>query len=402
MINLIKGDFMINLEMRKLGAERSKIRELYEYGKELSEKVGKENVFDFTLGNPSVPCPKKVTDDLAKLLLQKKDVHAYTSAQGDYLTRKSITDYNAKKYGFSLEPNLIYMTCGAAASIRITLSAIIDTDDQIIVLAPFFPEYKVFIQSAGAKTIIVPPSHDMGLDFDSIEKSITKNTKAIIINSPNNPSGRVYDENEIKKLAEILNEKQKKFQTEIYLITDEPYREILFDNTSCPFIPKYYSNTIICYSYSKALSLPGERIGYIAVSPKCKDCNDVFLSICGAGRSLGYVCAPSLFQHLIALDADCLSNLTTYEENRNVLIKILTELNFECINPKGAFYLFVKSPIESAEEFSQKAKKFGILIVPSESFGVNSYVRIATCVDKDTIIRSKNAFELLAKSIGII
>lgn len=394
---------MINKDMIKLGEEKSKIRELFEYGKVLAEKEGKENVFDFTLGNPSVPCPESVKAELLSIIENKSDVHAYTSAQGDKNTRTAISLYNYKKYGYSLDPDLIYMTCGAAAAIRIVLSSLIcKNTDEVVVFAPFFPEYKVFIESAGAKIVIVPPKNDMGIDLTALKNALNENTRAVIVNSPNNPSGKVYTENEIIELSEELYAAEKKFGNPIYLIADEPYREIVFNGAVCPFIPAFYKNTVICYSYSKALSLPGERIGYVAVSPEAAKANDLYLAVAGAGRSLGYVCAPSLFQHLIAKCADKVSDIEPYRENRDILIKMLKKYNFSCINPDGAFYLFVKSPIPSAEEFSEKAKRFNLLIVPSESFGVDGYVRIATCVDKNTVVNSEKAFKNLAESVGLI
>jgi aspartate aminotransferase len=243
---------------------------------------------------------------------------------------------------------------------------------------------------------------NFSINLEEFEKSITSKTRGLIINSPNNPAGTVYDEDTIKAISCILDKKQKEYGYPIYIIADEPYREILFDGATCPYIPSYYDNTIICYSYSKALSLPGERIGYIAVSPKCENASDLYLTIMGAGRALGYVCAPSLFQKVLAKHADKVSNPNPYKDNRDILIKTLTDLNFTCVNPKGAFYLFIKSPIADAVEFSNHAKKYGLLLVPSDSFGVKGYLRLATCVDKKTAVNSKDAFVLLAKEFNLI
>lgn len=391
---------MINKKMYELGSNRSAIRDLFEYGKTLAQKIGAENVFDYTLGNPSVPCPDEVNEYICELVKNNSvATHGYTSAQGDLATRKAICDYNLDKYGFKLDENLIYMTCGAAAALTITLKAIISSsDEEVIAFAPYFPEYKVFVQNAGASLKVVPADEiNFETDFDALEKIISDKTTAVIINSPNNPSGTVYSAATIEKLSNFLREKSAEYNHPVYLIADEPYREILFDGATCPYLPNYYENTIICYSYSKAMSIPGERIGYVAVSPKCDAANDLYFAICGAGRSLGYVCAPSLFQKVIAKYAASASNPSVYKDNRDELIKTLTDLGFKCVNPKGAFYLFMQSPIADAKEFSDYAKTLGLLLVPSDTFGVKGYVRLATCVSKETVENSKKAFKKLAE-----
>ena len=395
---------MLNKKMYGLGAQRSVIRELFEYGKQLKQEIGEDKVYDFTLGNPSVPCPKEVDEYASWLILNEPSTHAYTSANGDLQTRKAIADYNKQKYGFSLNENLIYMTCGAAAALKIVLTSILsEEDEEILAIAPFFPEYRVFTEtSGGVFKFVTCDEVNFSINLEEFEKSITPKTRGVIINSPNNPAGTVYDEETIKAISSILDKKQKEYGYPIYIIADEPYREILFDGATCPYIPSYYDNTIICYSYSKALSLPGERIGYIAVSPKCENASDLYLTVMGAGRALGYVCAPSLFQKVLAKHADKISNPNPYKDNRDILIKTLTNLNFTCVNPKGAFYLFIKSPIADAVEFSNHAKKYGLLLVPSDSFGVKGYLRLATCVDKKTAVNSKDAFVLLAKEFNLI
>lgn len=394
---------MINEKMYALGSQRSKIRELFEYGKTLAEKIGAENVFDYTLGNPSVPCPQSVTEVLIDEI-KNPAVHGYTSAQGNLAARQAIVNYNRKRYGFELSSELTYLTCGAAAGLAITLRALISSpSDKVLTFAPFFPEYKVFTENAGGTLIFCKPDlTSFEIDFSSFEKTINKDVQAIIINSPNNPSGTVYSEETIKKLAEILNKKQEEYGHAIYLIADEPYREILFDGAVCPYIPNYYDNTVICYSYSKALSLPGERIGYVSVSPKAENANKLYLAIAGAGRSLGYVCAPSLFQKVIERSVDVVSDSTIYKDNRDLLVKALSGYGFKCVNPKGAFYIFMNSPIPDAEAFSDVAKTFGLLVVPSNSFGVEGYVRLATCVSSEMIKRSLPAFEKLAKHYNLI
>lgn len=389
---------MINEKMYALGSTRSKIRELFEYGKELSKKIGAENVFDYTLGNPSVPCPEKVTKTIVSEV-QNPSIHGYTSAQGDLGARKAICDYNYTRYGFSLSPDLTYLTCGAAAGLAITLRALISSpNDKVLTFAPFFPEYKVFTENAGGSLIFSKCDEStFDIDFNAFELAITPDVQAVIINSPNNPSGTVYSEDSIVKLSKILNAKQTEYGHAIYLICDEPYREILFDGAVCPFIPKFYNNTVICYSYSKALSIPGERIGYVSVSPKAENAQKLYLAIAGAGRSLGYVCAPSLFQKVIEKCVDSVSDSTVYKDNRDLLVSNLTRLGFTCVNPKGAFYVFMKSPVPSAEEFCDVCKTYGLLLVPSNSFGVEGYVRLATCVSTDLIKRSIPTFEKIAK-----
>ena len=393
----------MNKKMYQLGSCRSVIRDLFEYGKELKKQIGEENVFDFTLGNPSVACPKEVNDYAVWLLQNDKAVHAYSSSQGDYETRKAICDYNEEKYGFKLNPNLIYMTCGAAAALKIVIGAIVSKSEEVLAIAPFFPEYRVFAETCGAKFNYVKcDEKDFLIDFTALENNINENTRIVIINSPNNPSGSVYDEETIKKLAKILSDKQAEYKKPIYLVTDEPYREILFDGAVCPFICNYYDNSIICYSYSKALSLPGERIGYIALSPNLDNASELYLAVLGSGRAYGYVCAPSLYQKVIAKNVKKLCDMSVYKDNRDILIGILTKLNFKCVNPKGAFYLFVKSPISDANAFSEEAKKHGLLLVPSNSFGVEGYVRVATCVSKEVCVRSEKAFTSLAKVYNLI
>ncbi len=394
---------MINEKMFTLGSQRSKIRELFEYGKTLAEKIGQDKVFDYTLGNPSVPCPQVVTDTIIEEV-KNPAVHGYTSAQGNLSARLAIKNYNKNRYGFELDENLTYLTCGAAAGLAITLRALISSpSDKVMTFAPFFPEYKVFTENAGGCLIFAGcDNKTFDIDFAELEKTICQEVQAVIINSPNNPSGTVYSEDSIKKLSKFLNEKQKEYGHPIYLITDEPYREILFDGAVCPFIPSYYDNTVVCYSYSKALSLPGERIGYVSVSPKADDAQKLYLAIAGAGRSLGYVCAPSLFQKVVENCVEQVSDINVYKDNRDKLISLLHSLNFECANPNGAFYVFVKSPIESAEDFSDVAKTFGLLVVPSESFGVKGYFRLATCVSPELITRSEGAFREVAKKFNLI
>ncbi len=389
---------MISSKMLELGKKSSVIREIFEYGKKRKAEIGAENVFDFSLGNPSVPAPQKVTDIITKLIEETpaEVLHGYTSGPGDVDVRIKICDYIKSKYGVEANPGLVYMTCGAAASLTITLNAIAEENDEVIALAPYFPEYKVFVEQSGAKFVTVScKKDDLQIDFDALEKAINKNTKAIIINSPNNPSGVIVPEEDVKKLADLLYKKQEEYGKEIFLISDEPYRELVYTGEKVAYIPAHYDNSFVCYSYSKALSLPGERIGYIFVSPTMKEAGDVYAAICGSGRALGYVCAPSLMQYVVAQCLDDTADVSIYEKNRNILYNGLTDIGYTVIKPDGAFYMFVKALENDANAFYERAKKFDLLVVPSDSFGVEGFVRISYCVDTDLIERSLPAFKSL-------
>lgn len=392
-----------NEKMFSLGSKRSVIRELFEYGKKRSSEIGAENVYDFSLGNPSVEPPELVKQTIEELLNTKNSVilHGYTSAQGDANTRKVIADRINKNYSLKISADDIYMTCGAAASLSICLSAVCNRGDEVIAFAPFFTEYRVFVENAGAKLVVSnPEDKTFQIDIADFSSKITENTKAIIINSPNNPSGVVYSEETIKKVVDVLEEKQKKYGRVIYLIADEPYRELVYGDVKVPYIMNYYANALVCYSYSKSLSLPGERIGYIAVNPDMQDARTVYLAVCGAGRSLGYVCAPSLFQQVIARCDGLTSDISKYKENRDILLENLTSYGYECVKPDGAFYLFVKAFEEDAVAFCENAKKRELLLVPCDDFGVKGYVRIAYCVSKERIVNSLPAFKKLAEDYG--
>lgn len=396
---------MINEKMTQRGQSSSVIRELFEFGKQRKAIVGEDKVFDFSIGNPSVPCPKEITECMTRLLTEEDPValHGYTSAAGDQGTRKAIADYINEKYDLGAEFSDVYMTAGAAASLTISLKSVTQAGEEVIVFTPYFPEYKVFIENAGAKTVEVPVTKsDFQVDFAALENAFSEKTAAVIINSPNNPTGAILTEDTLKKLGMFLSEKEKKYGKEIYLISDEPYRELVYGEIKLAFPANYYDNTIICYSYSKSLSLPGERIGYILVSPKAASRKILFDTICGSGRSLGFVCAPSLLQKVVAENQGVVSDIAVYEENRRLIYDIITVCGFEAISPDGAFYLFVKSPSGDSNEFSERAKKYELLIVPSDSFGMDGYVRISYCVSKNQIKNSEEAFRKLAKSYGLI
>lgn len=396
---------MISQTMVGLGKKRSVIREIFEYSKVRAAEIGAENIFDFSIGNPSVPPPQIISDTLKELLDQEDSVslHGYTSAQGDPATRKAIADDLNRRYGTDFTANNFYMTVGAAASLSICFKALALPEDEFIVFAPYFTEYRVFVEAAGGTLVEVPPREpDFQIDFDAFSAAVSEHTKAVIVNSPNNPSGVVYSESTVKELCRILEEKSAQYGHTIYLISDEPYRELVYDdNIVVPFLTKYYKNTLVCYSYSKSLSLPGERIGYVLVPSEIDDFEDMYAAVCGAGRALGYVCAPSLFQKLIARCVGQVSDISVYRKNRDLLYNGLTERGYQCVRPDGAFYLFVKALEEDTNAFCERAKKYELLLVPGDDFGCPGYVRIAYCVTTEQIERSMPAFEALAKEYGL-
>ncbi len=391
---------MLNEKMVELGKKSSIIREIFEYAKKRKAEIGDNKVFDFSIGNPSIPAPEKFTNTLKRLITEVDPVnlHGYTSAAGDMGTRQAIAEHIVKCFGAEANAENIYMTCGAAASLTITLNSVVVSGDEVVTFAPFFPEYKVFVEKAGANLKVVKcRAGDFQVDFDTFEKAVTPATKAVIVNSPNNPTGVVFSADTIEKLAEFLSEKEKEYGHEIYIIADEPYRELVYGGVEVPYIPNYYNNTVVCYSYSKSLSVPGERIGYIFVSPKCTVAGDLFAAVCGAGRSLGYVCAPSLLQYAIRECVDETSDISAYDKNRTMLYEALTEMGYEAAKPDGAFYMFVKAPSGDANEFYETAKKYELLLVPSDSFGYPGYVRIAYCISPEVIKNALPAFAELIK-----
>jgi len=391
---------MISQKMYELGSKRSVIREIFEFGKKRAAEVGAENVFDFSLGNPSAPAPAAVKEALLGLLTEEDSVavHSYTSAQGDAEVRRAIAGYLGGLYGTSYSADQLYMTVGAAASLSVSLKAVAEAGDEVIAFAPYFAEYKVFVEATGASLAVVPPKlDDFQIDFAAFERLLTAKTKAVLVNSPNNPTGVVYSEETVRRLCEILQAKESEYGHAIYLITDEPYREIVYDGIEVPWFPQYYANTLVCYSYSKSLSVPGERIGYVLVPGEVEDAGKVYAAICGAGRALGYVCAPSLFQKAIARCLGQTADLSVYRENRDLLYRALNDCGYECVYPQGAFYLFVKALEEDANAFCERAQKHDLLFVPGDGFGCPGYVRISYCVSAETIRRSLPAFAKLAE-----
>ena len=395
----------INEKMYALGAKSSIIREIFEYGKKRKAEIGEDNVYDFSLGNPSVPAPDEVNESLVKMLtdIDSVSLHGYTSAVGDNGVRAAIADYMNENYGAGVAPENIYMTVGAAASLTVTLNAIVCPGDEVIVIAPFFPEYRVFAEKAGATLRVVTADMDtLQIDIDALDAAINEKTKAVIVNSPNNPTGAVQTEETVKKLSALLTARSEELGREIFLISDEPYRELVYGDVKLPCLINEYKNTVVCYSFSKSLSLPGERIGYILVSPRIDDWKTLFLAICGAGRSLGFVCAPSLFQKLIPYCLGKTADVEVYDRNRRLLYSALTEYGFSAVKPDGAFYLFVRSPEPDAYAFFERAKKHELLLVPSDDFGVPGFVRISYCVSTEQIERSLPAFKALAEEYGLI
>lgn len=378
---------MINENMYELGSKSSVIRELFAYGLKRKQEVGEDKVYDFSIGNPSIPAPAEVKEALLELLEEPAELlHGYSPAAGEPAVREAMAASLNERFGTCFRAENFYMTAGAAASLSISLQAVSSPGDEWIVLAPYFPEYAVWIQNAGC-TLRVCPADTVSfqIDFPALEGLLNKKTRGIIINSPNNPSGTVYSEETIRRLASLLNQAQEAFGTVVYLISDEPYREIVYDGVETPFVTKYYENTIVCYSYSKSLSLPGERIGYILVPEEVQDSRRVMAAVAGAGRALGFVCAPVLFQKAVARCAFTQGDISAYRRNRDLLYGGLKELGFDCVKPQGAFYLFVKSPEPDAAAFSEKAKKYDLLLVPGDSFGCPGYVRISYCVSEKTI-----------------
>lgn len=395
---------MYNEKAYALGSKRSSIREIFEYAKKRAEEIGAENVYDFSIGNPSVPAPKEVDEAIVKAIHETPSVllHGYTSAQGDKEVRETLARNYQRRFGVALTGDDLYMTCGAAASLTVTLHALTNAQDEYIVLAPFFPEYRVFVEGAGGTLVLVDSDQTTMLpDFTALEKAITAKTKGVIINSPNNPSGVVYGEETLLCLSKLLKEKSAEYGKPIYLISDEPYRELVYGEKTVVSPMRYYNETFVCYSYSKSLSLPGERIGYIAVNPAAKNAKALYAAVCGAGRKLGFVCAPALFQRVAAACDGMTADISVYKRNRDLLYKGLTESGFTCIYPDGAFYLFVKAPKGSGAELCKNAKKYELLLVDGEDFGAKDWVRIAYCVPTERIERALPLFKLLAEEYGL-
>ena len=392
---------MLNQKAYALGANRSVIRDLFEYGNSRAAIVGRENVYDYSIGNPSIPSPREVEETIKAVLADTDSllVHGYTSAVGDLATRQAISDDLNARYNASTKASDFFIGCGAAPELVAVFRALAVENAEILAIAPYFPEYKPFVEQTGATFKVVPadvPSFQ--INMEKLEEMLTPNTQAIILNSPNNPSGVVYTRETLAQLGEILTRKGEEFGHPIYIVSDEPYRELTY-GVEVPFLPLIYPNTVICYSYSKSLSLPGERIGYIYVCAEAADSAALYAAIAGAARGVGHVCAPSLWQKVIARCTHLRPDLDAYDRNRRMLYDSLTAMGYEMAKPDGAFYLFIKAPGGDAVAFMEKAKAKDLLIVPGDGFGCPGYFRICYCVSPEMIQRSLPVFKALLEEM---
>ncbi len=393
---------MVSKNMWALGAKRNVIRELFEYGLAQAKIVGPENVFDYSIGNPSIPAPPEVNQAVRDVLdeIDSVKVHGYTSAFGDYETRAAIAKDLCERFGVDASAEDMFICCGAAPGLIAIIKALItDEDSEFIAIAPFFPEYRAFTNYAGGKLVVVPADTDnFQIDIHALERAINQNTQAVIVNSPNNPSGAVYTRETLEALAELLHRKARQYSHPIYIIADEPYRELVYGEVEVPFIPTIYSDTIVCYSYSKSLSLPGERIGYVYVPKRAYSHTEVFSAIAGAARISGHVCAPSLWQKVLARCTHLRPDLEAYDKNRRRLYDALTAMGYEICPPDGAFYLFIKAPGGNDLAFCEKAKYHNLLLVPGSGFECPGFLRMCYCVSPDMIERSLPVFKELIEN----
>ena len=392
---------MISESLVHLGEKKSGIRELFEYGLRQAAVVGKENVYDYSLGNPSVPAPEEVASIIRELLEgDSLALHGYTPAGGAKEAQQAVADDLTQRSGDTIRPENIFFTCGAAPALVAVLRALAVDDAEFVAIAPYFPEYQVFVSYNGGKFVEVPPdTKNFQVDIAAVERALTPHTQAVLVNSPNNPSGVIYSRETLTALGALLERKSAEYGHPIYIIADEPYRELVYDNAEVPYIPGIYRDTVICYSYSKSLSLPGERIGYVYVPGFADDRDAVFAAIAGAARIMGHVCPPTLIQKVIELCAEERPDLVAYDENRNLLYNSLREMGYECAKPDGAFYLFVKAPNGDANAFSEKAKlDHNLLVVPADGFGCPGFFRLSYCVSNDMIRRSLPAFKAMIES----
>ena len=392
---------MINEKAYALGATHNGIRELFEYSRRRAAQIGRENIFDYSLGNPSIPAPDAVNDAIRQILEQEDSlsVHGYTSTSGDPLARQAIADDLNRRFSAGARPEDLFLTAGAAPALAAAFHALVTPGAEVLAIAPFFPEYKPFAEAAGLSFRAVPadvPHFQIRLDV--LEDMLSERTAAIVINSPNNPSGAVYTRDTLQKLADLLRSKAAEYGHPIYIIADEPYRELVYGDARVSFIPNIYADTVVCYSYSKSLSLPGERIGYVYVPQQAAHHDALFSAIVGASRVMGHVCAPSLWQKVIARCAHFGPDLTAYDRNRRTLADALTEFGYEVARPDGAFYLFIKAPGGDARAFSEKAKQRDLLLVPGDEFGCPGWLRLCYCVSYDTIVRSLPVFQDLLEA----
>ena len=396
---------MVNEKYYGYGTAPSIIRELFAYGLGQAKKLGRDKVFDYSLGNPSIPAPKKVNDTIKKLVDEESSIllHGYSMAPGFESTREAIAANLRERFNTNAQASELFMTCGCAPALVSVASALTTKpEDNFVVIAPYFPEYNVFFTAGGGCVRVVDPDiPDFQINLEALENTINKDTVAVVINSPNNPSGVVYTKETLEKIAAVLRKKEQEYGHPVYIIADEPYRELVYGDAVVTFIPEVYENTIVCYSWSKSLSLPGERIGYVYIPATCEDGKAVYAAVAGAAREIGSVCPPTLIQRVVEECVGCAPDLVAYDENRNDLYNGLTEMGYECAKPDGAFYLFMKAPNGDDFAFSEAAKlEENILIVPGSGFGCPGYLRLAYCVSNETIKNSMPGFKRLIEKYG--
>lgn len=392
---------MITQKYKDMLNGKSVIRQLAEFAAARGNEIGYENVFDYSLGNPSVPVPREFTDTMIKLLQEKDsmELHGYSQSLGIPAVRDKVAESLNQRFGMHYTGAHIFMTTGAAGAIAHAVRCVAQEGDEILTFAPYFPEYNPYINLTGARLKVVPANTEtFQINFEAFEKMLTEKVAAVLINTPNNPSGIVYSTETIREMARIMTEKSEQYGHDIFLVSDEPYREIIFEGVDAPYPSKFYKNTLSCYSFSKSLSIPGERIGYVAANPECTDAELISPMCSQISRGIGHNCPPSIIQLAVAQNLDLTSDLSVYETNMNILYQELTQLGFECVKPGGTFYMFPKALEEDAVSFCEKAKKYDLILVPSDSFGVEGYFRVAYCIDTEKVERSLDAFRKFVKN----
>lgn len=386
---------MFNKQAYEMGAAPNQIRQIFEYGRQQAKLLGEEKVYDFSLGNPSIPAPAKVNQSIHQILDTESSIriHGYTSSVGGDLLREAVAKNLSERFGVKAEAQNVFITCGAAPALEAVLVALRTEKSEIVGIAPYFMEYKAFTEANGSRFVLVPADLEkFQVNLPALAEAVNENTQAVILNSPNNPSGAILTEETLRKVAALLKSRSEQYGHPIYIIADEPYRELVYDGAKVTFIPSVYRDTIVCYSWSKSLSLPGERIGYVYVPEDATDSRELFLAVAGAARASGHICAPSLIQRAVAECIDCMPDLKAYDVNRRLLYEGLTKIGYECVKPDGAFYLFVKTPGGDNRTFCERAKEKNLLVVPSEPFGVDGYFRLGYCVSKEMIERALPVF----------